>query len=226
MDINGQKSREMIMTLSEVAGYLKIAQKTVHRMIQRNDIPAAKVGKQWRFYRPIIDDWIVSKMSPRGMDRKLPDTVAVGQLVRLERILVDLPGNSKESILENLMAPLVEDGLIGRRRYLELLLDRERMLSTAVGKGVAFPHIRHTEHNPGGGPYLVIGTNKTGTDFDSPDGEPVRLFALFVARDESDHLRGIAAMANLFERTEVVDRIVLSTSAESILSIIKKEEGR
>ena len=214
------------MTLSEVADYLKIAQKTVHRMIGRREIPAAKVGRQWRFYRPMIDDWIVSKMSLRKKAPNRLDKLSVGQLVRSDRIMVNIPGNSKRTLLENLIAPLVKEGLVGKRRYLDLLLDRERMLSTAVGKGIAFPHIRHPEYNPSGGPYLIIGTNRAGVDFDSPDGEPVRLFALFAAHDESDHLRGISALAKLFDRPGVTERIVLSTDAESILSIIEHEEGR
>ena len=211
------------MTLSEVAIYLKVAQKTVHRMIGRNEIPAAKIGKQWRFYRPVIDDWIVSKMSQSEViaDR---DEISIAQFLRSDHILVDMQGQSKQAILENLIAPFVWDGLVGKRRYLGLLLDRERMLSTAVGKGIAIPHVRHPKYNPDGGPYLLIGTSKTGVDYGSPDGMPVRIFALFAAQNESDHLRGIAALSNLFNRPTVAERIVSATNVKSILSIIKNEE--
>ena len=225
MDISGHEPRELIMTLSEVAVYLKVAQKTVHRMIGRSEIPAAKIGKQWRFYRPVIDDWIVSKMS-QNEEIADGDEISIGRFARSDHVLIDLPGQSRRAILENLIAPLVSDGLVGKHRYLGMLLDRERMLSTAVGKGIAFPHVRHPEYNPAGGPYLLIGISKTGIDYGSPDGTPVRLFALFAARNETDHLRGIAALSNLFDQPTVAERIVLATTVQSILSIIKNEEEK
>ena len=52
-----------IMTLSEVASYLKIAEKTVSRMITRGEIPCTKVASQWRFMKSMIDDWLISRMN-------------------------------------------------------------------------------------------------------------------------------------------------------------------
>ena len=47
-----------IMTLGEVAGYLRVTEKTIYRLLWRNRIPATKVGKQWRFDRAAVDAWI------------------------------------------------------------------------------------------------------------------------------------------------------------------------
>lgn len=47
-----------IMTLPEVAELLRIAEKTVYSLSQRGEIPAFKVGGQWRFSRAAIDSWI------------------------------------------------------------------------------------------------------------------------------------------------------------------------
>lgn len=47
-----------ILTLPEVAQLLKVAQKTVYSMAQKGQIPAFKVGGQWRFKRVDIDQWI------------------------------------------------------------------------------------------------------------------------------------------------------------------------
>ena len=50
--------QDEILTISEVAGLLKIAEKTVYGLAQRGEIPAFKVGGQWRFSRAAIDTWI------------------------------------------------------------------------------------------------------------------------------------------------------------------------
>ncbi len=48
-----------LLTVEEVAGYLKIDRMTVYRMLARRKIPAVKVGGQWRFYRKMIDAWLI-----------------------------------------------------------------------------------------------------------------------------------------------------------------------
>ena len=46
-----------IMTLEEVAQYLKLKPQTIYTWAQEKRIPAAKLGKEWRFKRSIIDKW-------------------------------------------------------------------------------------------------------------------------------------------------------------------------
>jgi excisionase family DNA binding protein len=51
----------ILMTLDEVANYLRLSKKTVYRLIQRHDIPAVRVSGQWRFDRNTIDEWLRNK---------------------------------------------------------------------------------------------------------------------------------------------------------------------
>lgn len=46
-----------IMTLEEVAKYLKVKPQTIYSWAQKNIIPAAKIGKEWRFRKSVIDKW-------------------------------------------------------------------------------------------------------------------------------------------------------------------------
>jgi excisionase family DNA binding protein len=54
-----------IMTLEEVAAYLKLKPQTIYTWAQEKKIPAAKLGKEWRFKRSIIDEWIVQHMDEK-----------------------------------------------------------------------------------------------------------------------------------------------------------------
>jgi excisionase family DNA binding protein len=47
-----------IMTLEEVAKYLKLQPQTVYKWAQEGQIPGAKLGKEWRFRRRILDEWV------------------------------------------------------------------------------------------------------------------------------------------------------------------------
>jgi excisionase family DNA binding protein len=63
--------QDEILTLPEVAQLLKVAGKTVYSMVQKGQLPAFKVGGQWRFKRIDIDQWIEQrKAAPRGGERE------------------------------------------------------------------------------------------------------------------------------------------------------------
>lgn len=49
-----------ILTLEEVAKYLKLKPQTVYKWAQEGQIPATKLGKEWRFRKRILDDWVDS----------------------------------------------------------------------------------------------------------------------------------------------------------------------
>ncbi len=58
------------MTLEEVAQYLKVKPQTVYKWAQEEQIPGTKLGKEWRFRKSILDEWIDSSilLSKAGFD--------------------------------------------------------------------------------------------------------------------------------------------------------------
>ena len=58
------------MTLEEVADYFKLKPQTIYTWAQEKKIPAAKIGKEWRFKKSIIDEWFL-----RHFDEKFTDII-------------------------------------------------------------------------------------------------------------------------------------------------------
>lgn len=56
------------MTLEEVARYLRMKPQTIYTWAQTGKIPAAKLGKEWRFRKSIIDEWILSHIDGKFAD--------------------------------------------------------------------------------------------------------------------------------------------------------------
>ena len=54
-----------IMTIEEVAAYLKLKPQTIYSWAQEKKIPAAKLGKEWRFKKSIIDKWFASHLDSK-----------------------------------------------------------------------------------------------------------------------------------------------------------------
>ncbi len=57
-----------IMTLEEVAAYLKLKPQTIYTWAQEKKIPAAKLGKEWRFRKSLIDEWFISHIDETFSD--------------------------------------------------------------------------------------------------------------------------------------------------------------
>jgi PTS system nitrogen regulatory IIA component len=213
-----------IMTLTEVADYLQLAERTVLRMAQRGEIPAAKVASQWRFLRPVVRDWLAAQMQtipaaagPTGGQREL---LPIEEIVRPEWIHLQVQPGPKEAVLRQLVTPLETSGFArDPQRLLVSLVERERMMTTAIGHGVAVPHPRRPLQGMFSEPGLVVGLCRRGTCFDAVDDRLVHLFFLICATREEVHLQLMAKVAWL-SRQELVRPLSEASSETEAISII------
>lgn len=218
-----------LMTLAEIASYLKVAEKTVLRMIQKDEIPCVKIASQWRFDRKMIDEWIFSKMKKTKTDeltnlmQKDPDAVPLSRLTDEKFILVDLDPAEHHDFLKNLSKPLVEAGLVDdHERFVEKLISRESMISTALGNGIAMPHIRNPQENTSSTPVIVVGICPEGIEYNAPDKKPVHLFFLIYTNNEIAHLRIISKL-NIFLRNSAdINEFLTAKTPKDIIKILIK----
>jgi excisionase family DNA binding protein len=54
---------DKVLTIEELAAYLKISKSTLYKLAQNGEVPGQKVGKHWRFRRDIIDRWMTESTS-------------------------------------------------------------------------------------------------------------------------------------------------------------------
>ncbi|MDA3938573.1 MAG: PTS sugar transporter subunit IIA [Spirochaetia bacterium] len=214
-----------VLTLSEVAAYLRVAEKTVHRMLSRGEIPSVKVAGQWRFLRSVISEWLVS-----GMQKKVSDGIAklieaddfpvpLSRILKQELILTSLKGKNKEAVLRELAEHLVSEGVPGEWQDLyRLLLNREKMLSTAVGSGVAFPHPRNPGQNKSSRPIILLGIARDGIDFSSTDGELTKLFCLVYTDSDVVHLKLLSRLSRIFKNSDFVNELVECNSEQEVIN--------
>jgi PTS system nitrogen regulatory IIA component len=219
-----------VMTSSQVADYLQLAEKTVVRMAQRGELPAAKVASQWRFLRPVIRDWLAGQMEslaatelpvvPEYADGLLP----LREVVRPEFVSLDVAPGSKEAVLRQLIQPLVEAGFLTEgQRFLGALIDRERMMSTAIGHGVALPHPRAPLAGLFEAPAVAVGVCRAGTDFDAVDDQRVHVFFVICATRDEVHLRLMAKVAWLVRHGDLAARLRTADSREGIVRLLSRK---
>jgi PTS system nitrogen regulatory IIA component len=215
---------ENIMTLGEMADYLKIAKRSLQRMAESGDIPGTKIASQWRFMRSVVDDWMISRMKslPRNELEKLIQSEKVPlplyRLLPEELVNLQVRPGTKKQVMEQLIGLLQNAGLLVEREpFLQKLLEREDMVSTAIFPGIALPHCRKPEECPLASPRVALGVCREGTDFDSLDGRPTYVFFLICASSVVVHLKIIAELALLFRRSTLVEELLAAADARSAL---------
>lgn len=220
-------TNDEIMTLSEIARYLRVSEKTILRMAQSGEIPGAKVSNQWRFMREVIDDWFTAKMqsAPKQDLIHLIEAeqviIPLRQLITSERIILNLKPGTKDQILEQLIAPLVSERLITNPAlFLRSLLEREAAISTAIGHGIAVPHVRDPEEINISAPCMAIGICREGIHYDSLDGDPTHIFILPCAPSETVHLRIMARLSLMFRSDNILQNFLTASKSDDIIRII------
>jgi PTS system nitrogen regulatory IIA component len=216
-----------IMTLAEMADYLKVARRSLLRMAQRGDIPATKVASQWRFMRSLVDDWLIARMKALP-DRELENLieseklpVPLSALLRPELVRLDIEDVGVRRVLELLTDLLVRQNLLEEPKdFVEKLVEREDMVSTAIFPGIAVPHARKPEECPVREARIVVGVSRNGVDFNSLDGQSTYLFCLICADQVLLHLKIIAELALVFRRPDLIRKIKTAADPDEVLGIL------
>lgn len=147
------------------------------------------------------------------------------ELLTPDRIRVPVAAADKPGVLRELTQLLAQRAGVGAEPLLAAVLEREQVLSTGIGHGIAIPHAKSpllTEL------MLVSGTSPTGIAFDALDGEPVRLFFLLMGPDSAagQHVKALSRIARLVRRESVRDALLAAKTPESFHQVLVEAEER
>jgi len=146
-------------------------------------------------------------------------------LVR-EACLVDMKARTKKEALRELADGLASrvDGIEGTE-LLDMLLEREKLGTTAMGDSIAIPHARMESLDR---LLASFGRSREGVDFDSVDGNPTHLFFLLVApgKEGSTHLLTLARLSRLLSSEEFRNRLLDTPTTDDLFKALEEEESR
>ncbi len=150
----------------------------------------------------------------------------INDILSPEMVVPDLKGNDKPAVLRQLAEHMC--GTYKEIRIddlVEVLEERERLGSTAIGDGIAIPHGKL-----GGvkGILGIFGRHRAGVDFDSLDGKPTHLFFLLVAPEDSSslHLKALARVSRLLKDQPFREHLLAAADAAELYRLIKEEDSR
>ena len=135
------------------------------------------------------------------------------ELLTPDRIRVPIAATDKPGVLRELTQLLAQRATVGVEPLLAAVLEREQVLSTGIGHGIAIPHAKSSLLSE---LLLVSGTSPAGIPFEALDGEPVRLFFLLIGPDSAagEHVKALSRIARLVRRESVRDGLLAARTPE------------
>lgn len=135
-------------------------------------------------------------------------------------ITFDLKSTEKEKVLEELVDLVSGSALV--KDAAQLIADvkeREELVTTGVGYGVAFPHAKTKATK---GIVIGFGRSEAGIDFDAMDHKPVHLFFLIAAPEDAigAHLNVMARLSYVMKSEENREKMMKVTSPGELLQMI------
>ncbi len=141
------------------------------------------------------------------------------ELVRQDCLLTGFKASSKKQVLQALATYASERTGVAQQTIFDALLEREKLGSTGVGRGVAIPHARLDGINEITGMFARL---ETPVDFDSVDDQPVDLVFILLAPEDAGaaHLQALSRVSRMFRRQDVLEKLRAAEKCSDIKSII------
>jgi mannitol/fructose-specific phosphotransferase system IIA component (Ntr-type) len=138
--------------------------------------------------------------------------------------LFDLRSTTKEAAIEEIVDRVAPAGSRNHRLILDMLRNREQLGSTAVIKGVAFPHGRSLAVSK---LMAVFARSSAGIRFDSMDGEPTHLYFVLLAPPQDRANQYLPALGKLVETIQddrLRDRLLRVNTFEEFASVFQEDQ--
>ncbi|MDD5450046.1 MAG: PTS sugar transporter subunit IIA [Candidatus Omnitrophica bacterium] len=141
-------------------------------------------------------------------------------------VTANLKAQDKEGVIRELVDLLFKAGAIKDKEELtSTLLARESLGSTGIGQGIGIPHGKSNKVKE---LVAAFGLSRKGVKFDSLDGEPVYIFFLLVAPEESagPHLKALARISRFLKDKYFRDLLKGAKDEKEILKVLKEEDEK
>ena len=223
------------MTIKQLAGYLNLNERTVLRLVTDGALPGVKVGSQWRFRKAMIDTWLDDQMLgvvPRMLSEPKPVVspramLELATCFHVSHILPEMIARTKNAAVEELAGLAAELGLVRDKTwFMGALIERENVMPSAPGRGVAFLHTIKRHPQQVTRPFMVLGRSQPGIDFDALDGRPTHLFFVLGLGLIELHLPWLAKLAGMFATREALEPVLAARNAQAIYDVVAASERR
>lgn len=207
-----------IMTIQEVATYLRVSERTVYEWAQKSEIPCGKLGTSWRFKKSEVDRWVNERLDSNTDNYILNDEIRIKNILDKQRVIL-LKSNTKEAALKEIIETFK---LVNKDEITSNIFKREQLMSTGIGLGIAVPHVRLTTIE---NLMLAVGIQPNGiADYDSIDDSNVSIIFMILAgkNQHALHIKTLAAISKKFKNAVLRKKVISAKTADEVFKILTR----
>ncbi len=148
----------------------------------------------------------------------------ISDILSTDVIAVNLDTADKEDAIKKVIDLAAKSGkILDVAKVSNTIYEREKLVSTGVGKGFAIPHGKTDSISDVVAAFAIT---KEPIDFDSIDGEPVRYIFLLIGKENllNTHIKLLSRISRLMNKDEFRERLLEAANPEEVLAIFKEEE--
>jgi len=213
----------MNLSVRDSAQLLKVSEKTIYRWVKQGKLPAYRINEQYRFNRAELLEWATSQRLNVSVDIFAEPAdggpvVSLTEALRTGGIHYRLGGSDKLSVLQSLVEVMPLPDQVDRPFLLQVLLARESLGSTALGGGIAVPHVRNPIVMHIVRPMMTLCFLERPVEFGALDGQPVHTLFTIVSPTIRAHLHLLSRLGFALRQPEFAEAIARQGSRDEILA--------
>ena len=218
----------MELRIKDIVEMLEVSEKTVYRWIKERKIPCYRINHQYRFNRAEINEWIlnnkISVVHPSLQVTQGGLTTDLEDLIKRGGIHYNIEGHTVRDVLHNTVHAMPTPQALSKDDLFFALLNREELMSTAAGKGIALPHPRTPLIANVQDASVSIAFLKNPVDFHALDGQPVHTLFLILTFAPKRHLEVLSKIAYLCQHEAFIALLSKREPEEKILEAVREYE--
>ncbi|HPR16615.1 MAG TPA: PTS sugar transporter subunit IIA [Candidatus Cloacimonadota bacterium] len=212
------------LTLKQTANFLKVTDSVVKEMIKSNVFNATKKGNTFQIDKNEVDEWLANLNEREVEQLALKRSVCrFSDYFKVKNVNLDFEADNKYEAIAEMSKKAKDLKIVKDHRWLyQVVVAREELVSTAIGKGVALLHPRHLHPSKIKKPSILFGRSKNEIEFDAPDNKPVKIFFLLLLHDDVQHLFSISYISKLLMNEENLTKLLEAKTPEEVEEILIK----
>jgi nitrogen PTS system EIIA component len=217
----------MQIDVTEAAKILDLSEKEVYRLIHRKELPASRINEQYLINRSELLEWATSRNISFSTDifannnSKTPVVPGLADAITAGGIHYKVKGVDRDSIFKATLdlMPLPAD--VDRKFLLKMMIAREKLGTTAMGNGIALPHVRNPIVMRVAHPMITLCFLDKAIDFQAIDGKPVHTMFVLVSPTVSTHLGILSRIAFALHQPDFSAAIAKQAPFNDVVSAAK-----
>ena len=216
---------EDILTIEEVAKYLRVSERTVYDWAQKGEIPAGKIGTVWRFKKTEIERWVNDRLSGHSREEAQRQPVRIQNILSPDRVVFIERASRRDALVELSEVLGTAPQVKNQQELTKEILRREELMSTAIGCGIAIPHVRLASVTD---LVMAAGICRRAVDgFQPIDDEPVRILLMLAAayNQHSYYLQALSFISSKLKDKALREGLVSARDTQEAYSLLAEGYG-